>query len=469
MTAPPLARVEPTEIVYSHILFMDIVGYSRLQIAQQKAVVQELQELVSATQPFMRAEADGALIARPTGDGMALIFFNDGLAPLRCALEIAAAAQGRPHIPLRMGINTGPVTVVRDINGQPDVHGDGIVMAQRVMDFGDEGHILLSKSVAEMLGHALPSNWHLDHYPYCEIKHGQFIELYNLFTREYGKRKSPRKVIHKATERLEKLARPASAVLAEEVHREGKGKSALWPLLGVLFLVGFGASFWFLPPLYDALVARGAEQGEQPQPRIASLPPPQLNPGTSFPTPGQSTPGAVTPPGPAPSTEKKPARNAGKRRPPRQRPNDAASTGMQNPDMEFDRLFIAPTEAPKKGQLWRIVFHYKDSTGSHTATSGDFTPESEIPVQFKFQGDSVSVWAVISDTQSDEATRTGEQEFTQDFATREAFVLESETAPSSEPRVADTPAEPAGTDAKAQGAANAPASTGKTGDKPQSP
>lgn len=529
MTAPPPVRMESTEIGYSHILFMDIVGYSRLQIGQQKAIVQELQELVSATQPFMRAETDGSLIARPTGDGMALIFFHDVLAPLRCALEIAAAAQGRPHIALRMGINSGLITVARDINGNLDVHGDGIVMAQRVMDFGDAGHILLSKSVADMLAHALPPGWHLDHYPHCEIKHGQFIELYNLFTREYGQRKSPRKVIQKTTERLEKLARPASEVLAQEAREKQKSQSVLLALLAVLCLGGIGLSLWFSPFLHNA---EGQNVPEKP------IPPPvdqRVDDGKPSRLPSHPSPDPPPPVAPeatltslsptsitaarraftltasgskfingdritwngkklatmfVSSTELKatvPASNIvkarfvniritrSKARPTSPlsfeiQPDENPSIAPNNPEdsSEFVRLYRVTSAAPKNGQLWSIVLYYQDDTGSHTATSGEYRPGDEIAVQFSFHGERVSVWAVIRDTEGGEITTTQKQEFTDpaEWANGQFFILDPDPSPPPSGKSDNNNAMPP-QEPKTDTTSSTADTAGKTGDKPQ--
>ena len=134
-----------------HILFLDLVSFSRLSMEEQDRVSRELRTLVRATPEFQRAEVRGELIGSDTGDGMALIFFRDPLAPVQCALEIARCLKTRPHLLLRMGVHSGPITRVPDINGNENVSGAGINMAQRVMDCGDGGHILLSAVSADMV------------------------------------------------------------------------------------------------------------------------------------------------------------------------------------------------------------------------------------------------------------------------------------------------------------------------------
>src|ERR1051326_643453 len=134
----------PLEI--AHVLFMDVVGYSKHPIDQQQSHLHTLQELVRATSDFNRAEQKNQLVRLPTGDGMALVFFGDPEAPVRCALELASALRAHSDIRLRMGIHTGPVYHVSDINAARNVAGSGINMAQRVMDCGDAGHILVSKA-----------------------------------------------------------------------------------------------------------------------------------------------------------------------------------------------------------------------------------------------------------------------------------------------------------------------------------
>jgi class 3 adenylate cyclase len=134
-----------------HVLFMDIVGYSKLLINEQRALRQTLNQIVRQTESFRTADATGGLIKSPTGDGMALVFHGSPEEPVECALEISRALKAHPELPLRMGVHSGPVSGVIDVNDTTSVAGAGINMAQRVMDCGDGGHILLSKHVAEDL------------------------------------------------------------------------------------------------------------------------------------------------------------------------------------------------------------------------------------------------------------------------------------------------------------------------------
>src|SRR5215468_4694858 len=134
-----------------HVLFIDIVGYSKLLIDEQSERIQQLREIVRATEQFRSAEAQGKLMRLPTGDGGALVFRTSAEAPVLCALEISKALKAHPELPVRMGIHSGPVNEVADLNEQVNMAGAGINMAQRVMDCGDAGHILLSKRVADDL------------------------------------------------------------------------------------------------------------------------------------------------------------------------------------------------------------------------------------------------------------------------------------------------------------------------------
>ena len=141
----------------AHVLFMDIVAYSTLHMDHQESVLGELQEAVRTTAEFARAQADDQLIRLPTGDGMALVFFHDPEAPVRCALELSRILRDHPDIKLRMGIHSGPVYRIADINANRNVAGGGINIAQRVMDCGDAGHILISNAEAEVLGQCVPT------------------------------------------------------------------------------------------------------------------------------------------------------------------------------------------------------------------------------------------------------------------------------------------------------------------------
>jgi TolB-like protein/class 3 adenylate cyclase len=183
-----------SQLEIAHVLFSDIVGYSKKPIDQQSELLKELNQVVRGTDQFRAAEAAGKLVRLPTGDGMALAFFTSVDAPVRCALEIAEALKSRPQIQLRMGVDSGPVDQVVDVNDRPNVAGAGINMAQRVMDCGDGGHILLSKRVAQDL--AQYSKWqpHLHDLGEAEVKHGVTVSLVNLCTENAGNPAVPEKI-----------------------------------------------------------------------------------------------------------------------------------------------------------------------------------------------------------------------------------------------------------------------------------
>ena len=178
----------------AHVLFTDIVGYSKQPIDQQSELLGQLNQIVRATEQFKAAEAVDKLVRLPTGDGMALAFFTSVDAPVRCALEIAEALKSYPRIELRMGVDSGPVDQILDVNDRPNVAGAGINMAQRVMDCGDAGHILLSRRVAADL--AQYSKWqpHLHDLGEAEVKHGVIVSLVNLYTGDLGNPAIPAKV-----------------------------------------------------------------------------------------------------------------------------------------------------------------------------------------------------------------------------------------------------------------------------------
>ena len=142
---------KPTRLEIGHVLFIDIVGYSKLLSDDQAEALHELNHLVRETNAFREADAVGKLVPLPTGDGMALVFTNSVEAPAECALELSQALRRKPSLPVRMGIHSGPVHQVEDVNERNNVAGAGINIAQRVMDCGDAGHILVSKRVADDL------------------------------------------------------------------------------------------------------------------------------------------------------------------------------------------------------------------------------------------------------------------------------------------------------------------------------
>jgi TolB-like protein/class 3 adenylate cyclase/cytochrome c-type biogenesis protein CcmH/NrfG len=175
-----------------HVLFIDIVGYSALLINEQTDLLAELNDIVRGTEHFRSAEAEGKLVRLPTGDGMALVFRNSPEEPARCALETSQALREHPKLRVRMGIHSGPVNEVADVNERANMAGAGINIAQRVMDCGDAGHILLSRHVAEDLQHYPEWRPYLHKVGECEIKHGETISVVNLYTPEIGNPNPPR-------------------------------------------------------------------------------------------------------------------------------------------------------------------------------------------------------------------------------------------------------------------------------------
>src|ERR1700722_16928548 len=169
-----------------HVLFIDIVGYSKLLITGQSEQLEKLRKIVRGTEQFRTAEAQGKLLRLPTGDGGALVFRTSPEAPALCAMEIAQALKTHPELHVRMGIHSGPVNEVTDLNEQANIAGAGINVAQRVMDCGDTGHILLSKHVAEDLEQYDQWQPYLHDLGECEVKHGERLQLVNFYNNEIG-------------------------------------------------------------------------------------------------------------------------------------------------------------------------------------------------------------------------------------------------------------------------------------------
>jgi TolB-like protein/class 3 adenylate cyclase/Tfp pilus assembly protein PilF len=238
------------ELQIAHVLFIDIVGYSNLPINRQSELLHQLNQIVRATEQFRRAEAADKLVCLPTGDGMALVFFTNPDAPVRCALEISKAVgqalppageerrqAGALALQLRMGINSGPVDAVSDVNDRSNVAGAGINMAQRVMDCGDAGHILLAKRVADDLGQY--ENWqpYLHELGIVEVKHGVRVEIVNFYDDEVGNPELPEKV---------KRSREEQTALD---HRfAGVGARKRWLMICLVLIVAAAAiaGFWLL-------------------------------------------------------------------------------------------------------------------------------------------------------------------------------------------------------------------------------
>ena len=202
------------QLEIAHVLFIDIVGYSKLSINDQRAAIDELTQAVRTSEQFQNAEAAARLLKIPTGDGMALVFYKSPEEPVECALEISRALKEHPRIQLRMGVHSGPVSGVIDVNGQANLAGAGLNLAQRVMNCGDAGHILLSKRVAEDLGEYEHWRPFLHDLGECEVKHGMRVSIVNLHADQVGNPQLPKKfhVLKKRSARL-RWAATAAALL----------------------------------------------------------------------------------------------------------------------------------------------------------------------------------------------------------------------------------------------------------------
>ena len=246
MTAEPSPE---GQLEIGHVLFMDVVGYSKLLLDEQREVQQQLTEIVRNTEQVRSAEAVGKLIRVPAGDGMALVFFNSPEGPVQCAIEISKVLKTQTLIQLRMGIHSGPVNVVRDVNDRTNVAGAGINIAQRVMDCGDAGHILLSKRVAEDL--AQSRQWHpcLHDLGECAVKHGVPLFLVNFYTDEVGNPQLPEKI--KKTQ--EERAAAAAASRPPPMVRRKNVLLAAATLVAAILLIGFGILSRLRGPIFQAV------------------------------------------------------------------------------------------------------------------------------------------------------------------------------------------------------------------------
>src|SRR5262252_5672498 len=202
----------------AHVLFIDIVGYSKLSINEQRAAVDELNHIVRASDQFQKAEASDRLIKIPTGDGMALVFYTSVEAPVQCAVEISRVVREHPRPQLRMGVHSGPVSGVIDVTGRSNLTGGGLNIAQRVMECADAGHILLSKRVAEDLEEYEQWRPLLHDLGTCEVKHGARVGVVNLYADQVGNPQLPKKfqALEKHRHRL-RWAAMTAALLAVAV------------------------------------------------------------------------------------------------------------------------------------------------------------------------------------------------------------------------------------------------------------
>jgi TolB-like protein/Flp pilus assembly protein TadD len=245
-----------------HVLFIDIVGYSKLLITEQSDQLQMLWQIVRGTEQFWIAEAEGKLLRLSTGDGGALVFRNSPEAPVLCAIEIARELRKHPELKVRMGIHSGPVNEIADLNEQANVAGPGINIAQRVMDCGDAGHILLSKHVAEDLEHYPRWKPYLHDLGQCEVKHGVQISVVNFYTDEVGNPALPAKF---------KTARPT---LSEPQPKRSKLAFSVAMGIGALALITVFAAL-FAPGIWRSNEKATPETGEDlpiPVKSVAVLP-----------------------------------------------------------------------------------------------------------------------------------------------------------------------------------------------------
>src|SRR6184192_4709383 len=244
----------------AHVLFLDVVGYSQLLVNEQREVVQQLNDIVRATAQFRQSSAAGKLICIATGDGMALVFFQSPEEPVHCAMEIARALKSHPHVRLRMGVHSGPINQVTDVNDRINVAGSGINVAQRVMDCGDAGHILLSKHVADDLvqyRHWQPYLHDLGEY---EVKHGLRLNIVNLYKDGLGNPNLPEKL------KRRKRWKQDANVIVRPVRRR-------WSFPTILILSALAVAIaWSIYFGFGRLTRPGIAAAVVPEKSIAVLP-----------------------------------------------------------------------------------------------------------------------------------------------------------------------------------------------------
>src|SRR5437660_9823230 len=212
---------EKTRLEIGHVLFIDIVGYSKALTDEQQKLVDRLNQVVRGSEEFQKAAAADRLIKIPTGDGMALIFYNSPEQPVNCALEISRALRNSSDLPVRMGVHSGPVSAVTDLNDRTNAAGVGINMAQRVMDCGDTGHILLSQRVAEDLQQYGRWRPYLHDLGEVDVKHGIQVHVFNLYTDGAGNPDLPGKLRQpKPNRRSEPTPAPARPAQNVKTARE---------------------------------------------------------------------------------------------------------------------------------------------------------------------------------------------------------------------------------------------------------
>src|SRR6476646_5612812 len=249
----------------AHVLFMDIVGYSKLLTDEQSEALQELNQIVRSTEAAREAEAAGELTILPTGDGMALVFTGSVEEPVECALQISRALRAQPSLPVRMGIHSGPIHHVKDANGRENIAGVGINIAQRVMDCGDAGHILVSKRVADDLAQQRRWQPYLHELGDVEVKHGVVVSLVNLYAETIGNPAPPSRLgkVRGSVRALSKGARKGLSLFAR----------AIFIFVGLVIVLTFAlaiVSVIFAPAIMRTLDQRRLSTLPQP---TATAPP----------------------------------------------------------------------------------------------------------------------------------------------------------------------------------------------------
>jgi TolB-like protein/Tfp pilus assembly protein PilF len=250
-----------------HVLFMDIVGYSKLLTDEQSETLHELNQIVRSTETARGAEAAGGLTILPTGDGMALVFTGSVEEPVECALEISQALRAEPSLPVRMGIHSGPIHHVTDANGRENIAGVGINIAQRVMDCGDAGHILVSKRVADDLAQQRRWQPYIHELGDVEMKHGVVVSLVNLYAETIGNPTPPSRLgkVHGGVRALSRGERKGLSPFARAIF------IIVGLLIALIFVLAI-VSVIFAPAIMRTLDQR----------RLAALPQPTATAPQSF-------------------------------------------------------------------------------------------------------------------------------------------------------------------------------------------
>ena len=263
----PTEHSSDLKFLIGHVLFIDIVGYSKLQIEEQKERLAQLTKIVLGTAQ-VRESSDEQLVRLPTGDGMALVFDHSAEEPARCALEIAQALKGHPEVLVRMGVHSGPVSEVTDVSGRTNIAGAGINMAQRVMDCGDAGHILLSQRVAEDLAQYRQWAPRVHDLGECDVKHGVRVHIFSLRTDELGNAERPVKFQQEREKEQSVVAAPSP----------GRSRLMLIVLSILIFFliclaIGyFGFDKFVLAPRREAALVAATEKSLAARPMAESKP-----------------------------------------------------------------------------------------------------------------------------------------------------------------------------------------------------